>query len=117
MLTVSKVLILRATAMKENIVRLTQSSPAAVHVRWPALPPYCVFQEEGFLLGGEREGQLVETRGADGSVQHHGQLARLRSLLSGASHTVTLGAEVGEAAGGHGARLQPGSEVFLMELH
>ncbi len=63
MLTVSKVLILRATAIKENIVRLTQSSPAAVHVRWPALPPYCVSQEDGLPRSG-REGQLAETRGA-----------------------------------------------------
>lgn len=39
MLTVSKVLILRATAMKEDVVCLTQSSPAAVHVWWPAFVP------------------------------------------------------------------------------
>ncbi len=39
------------------------------------------------ILCSGREGQLVkDPGGADGSVQHHGQLRTLRSLLRGASH-------------------------------
>lgn len=85
MLTVSKVLILRATAMKEDIVWPSQSQPAAVRARWPASPPRCACGRETLCSAG-REGQLVEIRGAGGSLQHHGQLRRLRAPRGGASH-------------------------------
>lgn len=63
-------------------------------MRWPAFATLLCIPGECFSARWGREGQLVKKKkikapdgaGAGGSVQHHGQLRRLRSLLSWASH-------------------------------
>lgn len=54
------------------------------------------------MHGVERRSARESPGGADGSVQHHGQLRRLLSLLSKASHPSHGGSRLGGGGGGGG---------------
>lgn len=120
MLTVSKVLILRATAMKEEYCPADPVKPSSCPCVVACFTTLLCIPGgwEGVALHG---GEKVNPGGADGSVQHHGQLRRLLSLLS---HPVTWRFEAGWRGGegvvevGNGCwrprrfQLQAASDVF-----
>lgn len=93
MLTVSKVLILRATAMKEEYCPADSVKPGSCPCAVACFAT--LFREVGFVHGVERRSARESPGGADGSVQHHGQLRRLLSLLSRASHPSHGGSRLG----------------------
>lgn len=108
MLTVSKVLILRATAMKGEYCLADSVKPGKSVVAF-FVTLQCVLRRGDFCARW-REGQLVETRRAGRSVQHHGQLGRLRSGTPQRSHRTY---KVGNVSSVPGARFQPVSDAFM----
>lgn len=107
MLTVSKVLILRATAMKGEYCLADSVKP--VKSSWVVasfVTLQCVLRRGDFCARW-REGQLAETRRAGRSVQHHGQ------LRSGTPHRSHRTYKVGNVSSVPGARLQPASDAFM----